>query len=1643
MPDFNEQLKKVAAARSVAEQAGQALYKAKIAAQKTLKSTSFADLQTNIGTSFQANQAAQNALKDALNELFPEEQAHVSLTENLQAALPILLFPVHLETRFFDVPEGGGKRQLLVRIYPDDIHVHTHETLLTPKEITAGEDYWRALTAANRQNNVNLATEAKQTAWKHLCEIAGPQRAIWIAKSTQPSNWNPTLAVADSALIFPTHPETKDHSWTMAPHTQLLPDRFVVSIYGPSDRFDFPGNTIPDTIYLGPDPFYADKAYEKIGDEIVPHVDVAWMHDFDKAVEIGLALRIDVDPEFFNAQGVIPKIAVTGLLFSADPEKSKLLTEQMIENHYYARNGFSLVAQGTPTNNTEKDGSGYTRNEDLQALGYFDGVPTALPDDADSLTMASLLGIAPDLLREVPNADLRENAEARTMNTALYPATLGYYFERHLSPLLNASGAAKIRNFFLEHVSARGPFPAFRVGDQPYGLLLTSDQRNWTNKDGEDVAFLSRLNAVLSSLYKIWNEIVDAEQVAYVGNKVSNSAGSLIEVMALQAGSVSYKQRLAATHDALLAIFGPENNIYNTAISQKENLLKTWFSDLGIDATIPANSTLNPPVTSLYLEEKEARLLDKNFVSAKPGAALKGDYINWLADVKTIEELQLQEVKEELKAPNQLLFLLLRHALLLEILNKSVQFFEHADVKVKAVLANKGLFNLAPTPEHKDLTQFELLNGKPKILDAQKFAQVGEQSIGDFLLDKNNNIPDTAGIKAIRASLLELAKWPVSKLERALSNHIDLCFYRLDAWQTGLFHHKLQENRKAHPNGLYIGAYGWVTDLKPEIRIEATAAIPARIKPQDGTPVYKQAENAGFIHTPSLNHASAMGLLLSGYSNHKKNYGSIGAKQPQPFAVNLSSERVRRAKFIFEGVQNGQSLDVLLGYQFERALHDRSSADLENLNLNQYIYDLRTTYPVTRENIPQQGSAKVLETVSAYPVVNGLKLIEALDFDAQILLLVNAANPGNQPAIVARRAKHIEALTAVKKELENTLDAANDLLMAETAYQVVQGNNDRAVSVLNALKDADVPPDIQVVKTPRSSVFGFTNRSSVHFRTDTAGQAGNNWPPETSPRARMETGLNRWLGQCLGNPKTILCEAAFLDENNVRQKVKTISLDELKMQPIDFVMIVGGEYKNNASELEGRIARAYRAKAATDPDDATISIALAAGATQLEERTFAEIIPLARALRTLITTAKPASARDFQGQQRVETKNVADLYGYDLNDLQSRVENAMEDLRKNIFLIEGKQPNETDPLAPSSFKILFEEFFEDGKNPGFFENITLSENGLIKVSQFLRDASLFGIGLAYPDDVSGKNQPDLLAKAAAVWKQITDRLKNAEALLTKNEQQSDQLFKIEQLRKAGKMTLGDDFPVLPRFRYTNGEELRKSIAEQTQLLKHICAVDATTDELALESWMQSTVHVRPELEKLERVRILVEATGGAPINIDAAQTPYRPKDSWLAVEFPVLHENTGKPFNIEDDTIALSLFGEAYELTNELQSAFIVDEWTETIPTEKEVTGIAYHYNQPNAVPPQSLLLAVEPEGKDHWTWDALLGVIENTLQRAKARAVEPSHITKHPTLKHLLPMTLSEFDVQDANVSLDFAIANDDFLNATASDLPLYKPYK
>jgi len=242
--------------------------------------------------------------------------------------------------------------------------------------------------------------------------------------------------------------------------------------------------------------------------------------------------------------------------------------------------------------------------------------------------------------------------------------------------------------------------------------------------------------------------------------------------------------------------------------------------------------------------------------------------------------------------------------------------------------------------------------------------------------------------------------------------------------------------------------------------------------------------------------------------------------------------------------------------------------------------------------------------------------------------------------------------------------------------------------------------------------------------------------------------------------------------------------------------------------------------------------------------------------------------------------------------------------------------------------------------------------------------------------------------------------------------------------------LGETFNWLPRFTCHNEIDLATAAGARAELLAHAVAAvpGGTTAEEVVEEWLQGLARVRRPLYRWEVVRTLADALNDVRLQLNPVQVPFRAKDSWLAVEFPELDPNNTpaddppKKFGISRDTLSIAAHGDSAFRAGVRQSGVLIDDWTEEIPTASETTGISFRFNQPNAMPPQTLLLAVTPEETGSWNWDALVGILSDTLRRAKRRAVEPAQLEKLGSAWNAFaPALVSEFSTLAQNdVSLD-----------------------
>src|SRR5688572_25895142 len=412
------------------------------------------------------------------------------LIELCKADRPLALFPVRLETRFF--PQENGGSELRVRVYPDRIHIDSHEAELTQAERTWGQHYWTQIFLAGDDR------QAQMNAWRQLADRYDPQRAAWIARLLRPTNLESRTASTEPS--FPrvdVVEEGKDAAWRSAPKARLLPTRWIAIVQAAGRVIAaVAGRDIRPDLAVGPDPQVdADTTPEIPADQAAVDAGMRWMVDFDEAEAAGMGLRIALTAA--NLAGSIETLIVLGVNTGATAnEGAKQLGEQLDAQHY--TDGLEFLRFGTPSNNTSAERSGYGAEDTGHERSFATesgAVDVTLDEQSNGQRLGTALGlpgadIAP-VLASVAGGSDRHEVDQRSMSTALWQATWGYFLTNMIGMEgtgLTPETLAWARDHFIAHVRSGGPFPPLRCGRQPYGVLPVTSLDFWRPRAGEEAA---------------------------------------------------------------------------------------------------------------------------------------------------------------------------------------------------------------------------------------------------------------------------------------------------------------------------------------------------------------------------------------------------------------------------------------------------------------------------------------------------------------------------------------------------------------------------------------------------------------------------------------------------------------------------------------------------------------------------------------------------------------------------------------------------------------------------------------------------------------------------------------------------------------------------------------------------------------------------------------------------------------------------------------------------------------------------------------------------------------------------------------------------------------------------------------------------
>lgn len=1121
-----------------------------------------------------------NLLSVAAPALPPELTATLA-----QSDVPLLMLPVRLETRFFPRPDAANQ-ELRVRVYPDQVHVDSHEPGLSQDEFLWGQHFWQQIWRAGRDE------AGERLAWQQLCDRFDAQRAAWIARALSPTNigdWPNAPVPADQPLpvepqlaAAPMQKDPTAGTWQRAPLARALPQRWIaVATARGALVASAVGAPVDREPAVGPNPLDLAAAAD---DQLAVDEGMRWMVDFDEAEKHGMALRLVV-PTAAAQQG-LDALVVFGVS-SLEPAAASAAVAALLDAHHYT-DGLGFLRVGTPTNNSAEAPSGWSSQDPMHARSFTTECRApALPSGSNADVLARAFGFdaatTQASLRTLWDAGVVEQVDARHMAAALWPATWGYYLLNLIGldgTGLTLDAIAWAREHFISNVRAFGPLPTLRVGRQPYGVLPV------TPLGGDPAKIADARERWLATTLKTLSDRLwypRAPDVPRVGRS-EDPAVDLAAVLKSDAVAASYRLRylLGPRYIDHLRRFIGEDLTASGWLAAQDSIARAVLNALGFGW----HPRLEDAVYSEGQMAVSAPLVQAGDLEGI--ATLSPNYIAALLSDPPLPATETT-LPPAVPAPATLLHMLLRHAVQLEYTAAAARHAakEAGAAPLTSLLRERELVNLNAATA---VTTWRMLLARPT-------GQTKNAPPATFLKALTAfDTPELKPLGDLRAALAHLQGLPPATLERLLKGTLDIASHRIDAWITSLATRRLTALRGQQPAGLRIGGYGWVLNLKPSAK-QTPVATPAGESGQ----VFAMQGDPGFIHAPSVMQAQTAALLRNSHLNHVRE----GAQDL--FAVDLSSRRVRLAASLLEGVRQGQPLGALLGYLFERKLHEFGhDADID---------EFRNIAPLKPVNAP---GAQPAESIAANNVVDGLELPKAL----QRLSRLGFGFP--TPDMLAR-------LQRCEKELallDEAIDALGDAAVAECAYQAVRGNIVRTGTTLQALASGDAPPpELEVVRTPRTGI-AVTHRVVALFNTVAAPSS----PP--SPRALAEPTLNAWAGRLLGNFRKIRFAVERVDATGVVVKSLDLRFNELAIQPIDTVYLAPAQGGDPAPEIDARVLAAGAAKHGPLAAGETLRINRQRNSTWLPtEFGLDELAELAVRARQLFGSVRALDARDLAALQ--------------------------------------------------------------------------------------------------------------------------------------------------------------------------------------------------------------------------------------------------------------------------------------------------------------------------------------------------------------------------------------------------------------------------
>jgi hypothetical protein len=295
------------------------------------------------------------------------------------------------------------------------------------------------------------------------------------------------------------------------------------------------------------------------------------------------------------------------------------------------------------------------------------------------------------------------------------------------------------------------------------------------------------------------------------------------------------------------------------------------------------------------------------------------------------------------------------------------------------------------------------------------------------------------------------------------------------------------------------------------------------------------------------------------------------------------------------------------------------------------------------------------------------------------------------------------------------------------------------------------------------------------------------------------------------------------------------------------------------------------------------------------------------------------------------------------------------------------------------------------------------------------------------DDEVIRHLDELASTLHTIRADVDARLDASRDRLDEAAAATDAAARLDLLSRAAKSVFGEAFTIVPTFDIptsSRGELAGAMAYSASGELLRFQRVDRANRE-PVDTWLYGVARVRDAMHTWEKIVMQGEAFGAGSAALTPIQLPAAPALRWLALEFP------GDTVLNGDRLCYTAHYVQPFDV-GAPQCGLLVDEWTEVISATSQTAAIAFHFDRPNAEPPQVWLLATPSNFGAGWSWDDVVDSVNEAFERARRRAVEPEHIDATPYAR-FLPATITATTVFPIAIAANLA-RNSGLLEAQVS---------